>query len=284
VDLQKLANGVLSLMSYSVVPDLTTSSLAIDNKSTTNAGVNMTQLGGGFTLSGRPLYLEGTVAYSHYDPQFEVKGGAQGSFTIPFQWNSATATGGLGWDFRLSDTLVWRPVFNASFGTLASDVKVGQQLLAFLQGQQAAFLAGGHLNTYGLGGSLMLVLEDRKPTRDIDLELRYTNIQLRSFGNTSVAVQGHAAAEVLSLWGRWRAPTGLVLLDRPLRYVLEGAHSEYLGSQAGTLGFDRLSTVGIGVELDSSARNLWVTRTRLMVRHLFGDNVSGYSVGLGCSF
>ena len=283
VDLQRLANGVLALMSYSVVPDLNTSSLSIDNRGTSNAGVAMSQLGGGFTLSGRPLYLEGLVAYSHYDPQFVVSPGPN-AFTIPFQWTSGTATGGVGWDFRLSDTLVWRPVVNLSFGTLASETKVGQQLRDFLQGQQAAFLDGGHLNTFGAGGSLMLVWTDHQPAGEIDADLRYTNIQMRSFGNSSVEVQGHAAAEALGLWGRWRAPTGLAMLDRPLRYVLEGAHTEYLGSQAGTLGFDRLTSLGVGLELDSSARKLWVTRTRLMARYLFGDNVSGYSVGLGFSF
>lgn len=283
VDLQRLANAVLSLTSYSVVPDPTTSSLSIDNRSTSNAGVRMAQLGGGFTLSDRPLYLEGALAYSHYDPQFVVEQGS-GTLTIPFEWNSATATAGVGWDFRLTDTLVWRPIFNLSYGTLTSDAKGGLQPPDPLPVQQAVFLDGGHLNSFGVGGSLMLVYKDRKPARDIDVELRYTNIQLRSFGNTAVEVQGHAVAETLGLWARWRAPTGLTLMDRPLRYVLETAHSEYLGSQAGTLGFNRLTYVGGGVELDFSAKDLWVTRTRLMGYHLFGNNISGTSIGLGLTF
>ncbi|MCY1419205.1 hypothetical protein D9M71_347880 [compost metagenome] len=41
--------------------------------------------------------------------------------------------------------------------------------------------------------------------------------------------------------------------DVELRYSYMNlqSHSEYLGDQRGVLGFDRLSTVGIGLELDA---------------------------------
>ncbi|MBV8270654.1 MAG: hypothetical protein JO067_00095, partial [Cupriavidus sp.] len=66
---QRQANAVLSLMSYSVVPDLASSSLSINNAQTDNPGIIMSQLGGGFTMSKTfPLYLEGSIAYSRYDP------------------------------------------------------------------------------------------------------------------------------------------------------------------------------------------------------------------------
>ena len=69
VNLQRLANGVLGIMSYTVAPDVTTSSLSVQNAATSNPGLTMTQLGGGFTWSkDTPLYLEGNAAYSRYDP------------------------------------------------------------------------------------------------------------------------------------------------------------------------------------------------------------------------
>ena len=58
--IQERANAVLALMGYAVVPDVTTSSLSIQNNATANPGFKLTQLAGGFTLSGSvPLYLEG---------------------------------------------------------------------------------------------------------------------------------------------------------------------------------------------------------------------------------
>ncbi len=43
---------------------------------------------------------------------------------------------------------------------------------------------------------------------EIDLELRYSNIQLRSFGSTSDGLKGTSSAHSASLWSRYRAPTG----------------------------------------------------------------------------
>jgi hypothetical protein len=69
-----------------------------------------------------------------------------------------------------------------------------------------------------------------------------------------------------------------------LKDVLELTHSEFLGDQRGILGFDRLTSVGAGLELDSSAYDVIITRTRLVGRYVFGTNVSGFSVGLAVSF
>ncbi|MBS0340962.1 MAG: hypothetical protein JSS56_10570, partial [Proteobacteria bacterium] len=63
------------------------------------------------------------------------------------------------------------------------------------------------------------------------------------------------------------------------------SHSRYLGSQADILGFDYLSTVGAGLELDTSAYSpLYVSRVRTVLRYMFGHNISGVSLGLAASF
>jgi hypothetical protein len=140
------------------------------------------------------------------------------------------------------------------------------------------------MNAYGLGGSLMLDYEHVSPEKEIDVEWRYTNIRLQTFGNTADSVKGESSAEATSLYGRYRAPTGYSALDRPLRYVLEAAHTTYLGSQRGLLGFNHMSSIGAGFELDSSAYDVFVTRTRLVARYAFGQNVRGFAVGLAMSF
>lgn len=74
------------------------------------------------------------------------------------------------------------------------------------------------------------------------------------------------------------------LLGNPLRYVLEGAHTEFLGEQRGALGFTGLTSLGVGLELDSSKYPVFITRTRLVARYMFGNNTTGYGVGLAKSF
>jgi hypothetical protein len=104
VDLQRLANAVLGVMSYTVAPDVTTSSLAISNDAIGNPGLTMSQFGGGFTWSkALPLYLEGNAAYSRFDPVFVASDGAEQRF-VPVKWDAFSATGGIGWTFASPST------------------------------------------------------------------------------------------------------------------------------------------------------------------------------------
>lgn len=285
-DLQKRANGVLALMSFSIVPDITTSALSIGSGGGGTQGSSdffMTQLGGGDTISKSvPIYLEGVIAASRYDPTFIATQGAE-QRRIPTKWNSLSATGGIGWDFKLTDELKLRPIFNFALGNVTSDLRAASWYVGRKTGRDVDFLDRGSLNAYGLGGSVMLDYEHYRSDYEVDVELRYSDIRLKSF-SSSAAVEGKAAARSANLWARYRAPTGLTVMQRPLRYVLELTHSEFLGDQRGVLGFDRLTSLGAGLELDSSAYDIIVTRTRLVGRYVFGTNVSGFSVGLAVSF
>lgn len=283
VNLEDRANGMLALMSYAMTPDLTSSSLSINDNSAGNPSLTLTQAGGGATLSKEtPLYLEGALAYSRYDPRFVATDGEQ-TQTIPVKWNSISATGGVGWDFSLTDELALRPIFNFAAGYLTSDINAARLFINRRFDRDIEFLDNGHMTAVGLGGAVMLDLERVRPNYELDVELRYSYMNLQNVGGKN-DIDGQAIADSLNLYTRWRAPTGLIALQRPLRYVVEVSHSEYLGDQRGVLGFDRLSTIGLGLELDSSAYNVFVTRTRLVVRHVMGDHVSGVSVGLACSF
>jgi hypothetical protein len=283
-NLQKRVNGVLSLMGYSLTPDVTTGSLAITDASTNNPGLSMTSLGGGFTVSRDvPLYLEGTAAYSRYDPTFLASDGTE-QRKLPVKWNSISGTLGVGWDFRIADELVVRPIFNFSLGHVESDLQVLNDIASNRLGKELEFLKEGKLDSVGLGGSLMLDYEHYRPEGEVDVELRYTDIYLTSYGDTSEAVQGRAGARSAALWSRWRAPTGLTALDKPVRYVLEFAHTQFFGDLRGALGFNYLTSVGAGLELDSSKYDIIVSRTRLLLRYKWGDGVEGWSVGFAVSF
>ncbi|MFM9756061.1 hypothetical protein ACKKBH_03940 [Aeromonas dhakensis] len=287
---QQRANAVVSLMTFTVVPDITASNINIGSGTNQSSALNMTQIGGGATMSESvPVYLEGTLGFSRYDPQFVISNGSE-SRTLPTKWNSLTATGGIGWDIGLhrdrhGGNLVLRPIGNVTLGTVASDLRIGNWLLGQYTGKNLDFLDGGRLDVYGLGGAMMLDYELFSPAQDIDAELRYSYQHLQSFGGTAASVTGQANAENLGLYLRRRAPIGsLTLLGKPVRYVLEGARTEYLGEQRGLLGFNSLNSLGLGLELDSSKYDIFVTRTRLVARYMFSHNTSGYGVGLAMSF
>ncbi len=282
-------DGILTLMGFTVLPDVTTSSLSITDAKSGDPGLRQTTLGGGFTISQDfPLYLEGTVGYARYDPKFIASNGDE-ELSIPVKWNSLSFTGGIGWDFPLTENkeLKLRPILNFTFGHIESDVSLlGRYLRERLDmdSDSMEFLNGGRMNTYGFGGAIMLDWEHYREDYEVDVELRYTNIQLRSFESDDSSIQGSSDANIISLWTRWRAPTGMTMLNNPLRYVLEGSNTTFLGAQRDALGFNYLTTVGVGFELDSSDYPVFITRTRLLYRYTFGEDVSGHSIGLAMSF
>jgi hypothetical protein len=282
--IKQQASAVLGLMSYMVVPDVTTSSLSLSNADTGNPSVAMTQLGGGFTWSrSTPVYMEGNAAYVRFDPKFLVSDGTE-TRDLPVRWNGASVTVGLGWDFFIAQDLVFRPIVMGSYGRIVSDAKAGLWFLANRADAEISFLDGGKVYEYGAGGALMLDFERLRPERDLDLEVRYTRVDLHMRSDDLPDMRSTATAESFNIWGRVRTPTGVMLLDRPLRSVLELTHSEFLGSQTSLLGFDRLTSLGAGLEIDLSAHDVFVTRGRALVRYLRGQGVEGWSLGLAVSF
>jgi hypothetical protein len=281
--LKKRADAFMTITGYSLTPDVTTGSLSIRNKDGDNSDLQMISLGGGDRISANfPLYLEGTIAVNRYNPNF-TDGIGNSSVTVPVHWNSVTGTGGIGWDFPITDELRFRPIANVMLGHLESDLSIASRVIENRKGVDLQFLNGGRMNSYGLGGSVMLDYENYKPNQEIDVELRYTNIPVQTF-DTSTAVQGSADSQSLALWARSRIPTPITLLDRPLRAVFELAHTEFLGDLRGALGFNSLSSVGTGIELDRSASDPIFTRVRVVFRYQFGQNVHGTSIGLAASF
>jgi hypothetical protein len=144
------------------------------------------------------------------------------------------------------------------------------------------------MNAYGLGGSLMLDLNIQRPGYEVDLELRYTDIRLSTFGDTSTLVRGESEAKTANVWGRVRWPMDAEMFGRPLRWVVDFSHSRFFGDQV-ALGFDHLTKVGGGIEMNVGRYELGVwdfnmQTIRIVGRYLFGNNVSGASVGLAVSF
>jgi len=285
-DIRETNDAVLTLMAFTVLPDVTTSSLSISRDSTSNPGLWQSTLGGGFTLSESfPLYLEGNLGYSRYDPKFIISNG-QEQRSVPVKWNSFVATGGVGWDFPLTEDneLKLRPIFSFTLGHVTTDASIAQDIANEALDTNLDLIDDGKMNAYGLGGAMMLVYERYREDYEIDLEMRYSIMQLNSFGGTTEGLEGHSETNTASVWARWRAPTGTSYLQRPLRYVLEASHTAFFGPQRGALGFNDLSSIGAGIELDTSAYPVVVTRTRLVGRYIFGQNVNGFSLGLAVSF
>lgn len=281
--LEERIDGMLAIMGFQVIPDVTTTSLSINSEASGNPTLLLSQLGAGFTWGDEmPLYLEGMLAYSRFDPKFVATDGTE-QREVPLKWNSAALTAGIGWDFKLSDTLVLRPIANATLGYLASDLTVGSLVIEDRLDKELDFARRGDMKAWGYGGSLVLDYDFDTATDEFDVELRYSYMHLKTFDGIA-ELTGNADVGSLNLWARWRAPlSDWTAFGNPVRHVVELTYSEFLGDQRGALGFERLVSLGAGVELDLSRSEI-VDRARVMLRYVSGDNVSGLSVGFAVTF
>jgi hypothetical protein len=281
-------------MGYNVTPDGSANAIIVNRGSASPGSgeaaptLTLGQFGFGFTASeALPLFLEGYVGYARYDPRTLVTG--TGARDLPLRWNNVTGTLGVGWDFRLTDHLVLRPILNASVGYAAGDAALFGAFVNYRTGADLSTLRDLHAHVAGFGGSLMLAYYDHRPARDIDVELRYTQIRLERFGDTFEAAGGSATARTLGLWGRYRWPTGWEAFGRPIRWVLDGSATGYLGDQREALGFAWAVKLGGGIEFDVGrheigAAGLSLSRVRLIGRYFVGDRgVTGASFGIGMS-
>jgi len=181
--------------------------------------------------------------------------------------------------------VTFRPLVHVSLGRVQSDASVGATLVADRLGLDTSFIDGGGITVGGLGGSAALAYNRRWASdRELDWQLRYSYLELRPVAGDK-DILAESVAETTSLWGRYRWPTGAELWDRPVRLVVDGSASYLTGDQGQALGTDWLATLGAGGEVDFSETWVpWVSTTRLMARVTRGDELSGFSIGLGISF
>jgi hypothetical protein len=204
---KQLSDGMLGLMGFLVVPDMAASSIQVNRSSKEgDTGLSLTQLGSGFTVDPSfPLYMEGFLGYSRVDPRFVFSDG-QTQTRLPVRWNSVSASGGLGWDVRLTEHIVLRPIVSISLGHTESDVSLLARYLDLKYDVNLRILKGGQLNNYGYGGALVLDYSLHREGYEVDVELRYSQMLLQSFAS-SVAVRGESVPKTLGLWTRFRFPT-----------------------------------------------------------------------------
>jgi len=284
---ERHATAALAVLGITAVPNETASTLFMDG--TGGGGENFDyqsgQIFGGFTISDEyPIFFEGLIGGARFRPNVVV-GGADEETVIPLKWTSVAATGGLGYDFALTENLALRPIFNFSLGYVVSDATILAKFLEKYTDIDIDDLVSDGLVAGGVGGSLMLEYTLRKPEYDVDITLRHTTMEFIPIG-ASRNINANATAISTTMWNRLRVPiSDWRVMGNPVRSVWEASFSHLPGDQGKALNSEWLAQFGAGIELDST--DTWVplvTRTRLVARYAVGEEVQGYSLGLAVSF
>lgn len=272
-EILKAANSSLVLAAFTVTPDVTTSSLSFDGARSAEADVDLFSIGGGYTLDNT-LYLEGTIGLSRYEHVLENSPLSKDDYN----WNSYTATVGIGKDFILNEAQTWvfRPIANITIGKTYSD--------SFFKGSSSINTRELEKDIFGYGGSLMFAYQQFFGDSEIEFEARYSFMRLYALHSSSQLIEGDAYTNALSLWGRSRTKTDLHLFSQPLRWVFEGSVTDFLGQHQEATDVDFLMSAGTGIEMDLAKHQLIVHKLRVIGRYMQGEDIQGYSVSFAVSF
>ncbi|MFG6083789.1 autotransporter outer membrane beta-barrel domain-containing protein [Paracoccus litorisediminis] len=286
--IENQAEGVLALLGISAIPDSASSALQLKGNLArgSRSKFETWQVSGGFTWSeDLPLYLEGSIGYNRYNPDLLITEDAESARFRP-KWTGVAVTGGIGWDFPVTDTLTFRPILNLTYGKVFSDTQYVAQFIAESLGNyNTAFIKDGGLTVGGYGGAFALVYnESWDDGSEADAVLRYTDIHLQPIGGDKDVV-GSASARTLALWSRLRVPNSLEAFGSPMRTVYEFSASYLAGDQGEVLHTDWLAQIGVGLEVNTEKTKIpMIDEGRLVFRYTMGEKLNGWGVGLAVSF
>ncbi|WP_425090722.1 autotransporter domain-containing protein [Tropicimonas sp. S265A] len=281
---EEKASEALALFGLIAVPNDAASTISLDGTGGTTDLLSV-QTGGGFRVSEDfPLYLEGFAGYQRYDPIFVFSNGTD-SANIRARWNAVALTGGVGWDFDITENFTIRPMAHLTFGRIVSDLELGALFVGNKLDRDVGFLVNGGLTAAGYGASLSGLYEKKTEAYEFELSGRFTHLQIETVGSSS-DVDASSDASVASFWTRYREPIrDWRAFGQPVRWVVDGSLGLYDGGPTVFPGIEWLAGIGAGLELDvSDTRLIWTTRARLMARYYFGQDYRGWGVGLGISF
>lgn len=279
--------GALAALGLAAVPSETASSLVLDTNTNPDRTYDFVaaQFGGGFRFSENiPIYLEGYLGYNRYDPVLLLSD--QGTTSeLPLKWTSFAATGGIGYEFDITENFKLRPQFHLMLGRTQTDASVGAQVIAERLGIDINAVKNGGVTAGGIGGSLGAIYNKRwENDYEVDVTLRHTYLYIEPIAGDK-DLSGSAEAITTALWSRLRIPTGYELFDRPVRVVNEASFAHLPGDQGDIIQEEWLAQIGVGGEIDFEETWVpWITTTRLMMRYTRGERVEGFSIGLAASF
>lgn len=272
----------LAALGLAVAPPAYNALVFLERELPDDYGFISGQLGAwGTPLEGSQFYAEGFASFQYYTPDFAFQGAPQ-NVDQEVKWTSVATTVGAGWQFNLTDNLVFRPIANLSAGYVFSNSEVP---VAGEPTEIVDFIAGNGVEALGFGGSLMLDYNQMFGVYQVEGRVRHSRMR-----QTAVGVLEDPGTDadtiVTSAIARLRQPIrGVTLAGRPVRSVSEATFASYDGDTGEILGLPWIARVGTGLEFETGlTRRYAPVRVRTMVRYVFGDDFDGIGFGAGLIF
>ena len=193
---------------------------------------------------------------------------------------------GAGLSIPLGSRFHLRPVFNFALSRFENDTGLGAivgdgdeiTITDLLTLDWTAWAA-----TYA--ATLQLRYDDSFGEQTLEAEATYTHAYTDVFDAPTRGLKVSGSNDVVTLFGRWSAPTEWTVYGQPLGWNVFSSATVLIGDGRDALGFSHFIELGAGLDLDLRDRGLWLIEgIRPQLSGIIGDDVIGWQLGLSVRF
>lgn len=192
---------------------------------------------------------------------------------------------GLGPRLDLGTDLALTPLADASLAYVTNDTDYAGPGAAITGALADGILFNWSAATIAYGGALLLEHDlELEHDRHLRSLVRYDLRAFDTIRSTDRAQDANASLQRAVARSEYAAPLGLDLFERPLHWNAHAAYVRYLGGDQDILGFVDYFEFGVGLTAPLRNNAPEASRVALSAAAIVGEDVRGYSIGLGITF
>jgi hypothetical protein len=240
-------------------------------------------------LEGVSPYAELTLSYIHARQNVSLNPASALTTGARVTFDATTALAGIGLDVPVLEPIggrtVLRPIFLAGYTRVTGDARFSGENAALLTTALQGLLTNVSSDSLMLGGAIALV-HDRELGGDITMQasLRYNQIADIGLNASDKALDTTNGFGVGTAALEFKGPTGIEIAGHGLRWIAFANGNWLFGPHRDALGFTSFVELGGGVEIATGTALPLVQGISLRGSGIFGDGITGWSVGLSVSF
>ena len=201
------------------------------------------------------------------------------------EWQAFSALGGLGLEFPVAERLTLTPLLNASISRVENNASYSGNGAGVAELLLDGILFNWNATFVGYGAGIRS--DWKQPLgNDYDLELilRYDFMRLETTTSTDRAQDFSENSQRAVARLDFTGPTGIDAFGSPLRWRTKLAYRRFLSAAGEAIGFDDFIEVGAGLEFSVLEKVPLLSQLSLSGSVIYGDNVRGWSFGVGVKF
>lgn len=284
------ANFLAGVLNVTISPDIAAANYNVEGddgsdremstfKIPLGTSIDLARPGWQLLLSGNLGYLQAkdelSAIITNYDldTKFDVK------------WTAYTAQGGLGIKIPMTRSVYLYPHAAVAYSYLQNRAdypssRAKQLLDPLFNGIVTDF----DIQSMTYSAALGMGYEETVGLVDVSLRGMFTYAYTDSFDETNEVQSIKEDTETLVVSLETRGPMGISIAGHDLRWLGQAGYTTFFGPNRDALGFSYIAQIGLGFDLDIASENALLDHIGLKGSYLFGDDMTGWQIGLAYDF